>query len=170
MNGILTKRAAYYSLLIVSLAAGLLVMFLPFAYQVVYGHPYSDRFLGSVSILHYLSDDMTYRLVDWSDEFPYFFDLFLRLFALVTAAMLVRSLLRALGSLNEEVSSFAALRLGIGPVLGICYFVLLLVLGVLNRVYLNEQMPYLFLSPPFWPVVGLLLNCASLGLARALNP
>ena len=170
MNGIQTKRAAYYSLLIVSLAAGLLVMFLPFAYHVVDGDPYLDRLISPVSILHYLSEDMTYRLVDWSDGLSDVFDLFFRLFALVTAAMLVRSLLRALGSLNDEISSFAALRLGIGPVLGICYFVLLLFLGILNRVYLNEQMPYLYLSPPLWPVVGLLLNCASLGLARTLNP
>lgn len=168
MNGIQTKRAVYYGLLIACLAGALLTVFLPFTYDLISG--YRESFLAPVSILHYITNDITAELLGWYSELADFFDLFFRIFALWTVILQVLSLLRVLGSLNDEVSSFVAVRLGMGPVLGICLFALLLVLGILNHIHLHQWMGLPFWLPPIWPLAGLLLNCASLRLARALNP
>ena len=173
MNGIQTKRAVYYGLLISCLAGALLTMFLPFGYQWIEGNIYYalvKHSLVPVSVLHCLTGDMAYKLLGWSWELSDYLKLFLMLFTLATAIMLIRSLLRALRSLNNEISSFETVSLGKGPVLGICFFAFLLFLGILNQRHLNADLMNTFWFPPIWPLAGLFLNCASLGLARALNP
>ncbi len=175
MNGIQTKRAVYYGLLIVCLAAALLTMFLPFAYcwtkrNTYYSQASVDYSLAPVSTLYCLTRSLTYDLLGWYSHFSDLFDQLFRVFALVTAFLLGLSLLRVLRSLNDEVNSFEAVPLGKGPVVGICFFALLLVLGILNQSYLGKHLVHTVWILPIWPLAGLLLNCASLGLARKLNP
>ena len=168
MNGIEVKRAVYYGLLIICLAAALLTVFLPFAYEPI-------CFLGDISLapMSILAALMPGTLTRIFQEYYYNWVQLayavLLFSAGVTTTLLIRALLRVLRSLNCKLPFSAPVHLGATPTVGICFFALLMILGILNQSYLNESTETAFYFPPIWPLVGLLLNLSAKGLARGLR-
>lgn len=170
MNEFQIKRAVYYGLLIACLTGALLTVFLPFAYEerLLF---WTDASLVPMSIPAALMPEvMTGLLREPSYGWMQLVYAAVLLFAGVTVTQLIRALLRVLRSLNAETPASAPLRLGSAPAVGLGFFALLTILGVWNRIYLVEYTEVTLISPPIWPLVGLLLNLAALRLARVLNP
>ena len=169
MNGCQTKRAIYFGLLIACLAGALLTVFLPFAYEEVLLF-WTDASLVPMSIPAALMPDvMTGLLQEPSYNWMQLVYAAVLLFAGVTVTQLIRALLRVLRSLNAETPASAPLRLGSAPAVGLGFFALLTILGIWNQIYLNELTEINLITPPIWPLAGLLLHLAALRLARVLN-
>ncbi len=169
MKGLQTKRAVYYGLLIACLAGALLTVFLPFAYEEVrlFG---TDANLVPMSIpAALMPGTMTHLLQKPSYDWVQAVYAAVLIFAVVTVIQLIRALLRVLRRLNAETPASAPLRLGSAPAVGLGFFALLTILGIWNQIYLNEHTEIILISPPIWPLAGLLLNLAALRLARVLN-
>ena len=169
MNEFQIKRAVYYRLLIACLTGALLTVFLPFAYEEVLLF-WTDASLVPMSIPAALMPEViTGLLQDPSYGWMQLVYAAVLLFAGVTVTQLIRALLRVLRSLNAETPASAPLRLGSAPAVGLGFFALLMILGIWNRIYLVEYTEVTLISPPIWPLAGLLLNLAALRLAKVLT-
>ena len=168
MNNLTFKRAVCYVLLIVCLAAAIPAVLLPFAYKLE-AHSFAD-FLIPVSVLRYVNLDASVVLAGVADEgILRILNALLLVFACVTVLELIRALLRVLQGMAQKPETASAL--GKGPLVGICYFALLLILGGVHQVRsLNTLLDHGAYFQPLWPLAGLLLNLAALRLSRVLNP
>ena len=174
MNGTQSKRAVYYGLLIVCLAAALLTLFLPYT---VINNCYFYRgellySLGSIPISafsylhpgiigHYLRDGYT----------NYDFVLLLSMvFGAVAVLFQLLSIRRVLEALRWEGYHIQQLSLGAGPIAGLTASGILLVISLLFPINQERiELPDPSLVPTVWPLFGILFHLCAMRLARVLN-
>lgn len=168
------KRTVYFSLLIVCLAAGFTVLFLPYA-SLNNCYFYRDEQLFSLDSI---------PLSSFSYLYPGLVGLYLRggytnydfvvlltaFFGALAGLFLLLSIRRVLEALKWDDYHSQQLSLGAGPTAGLILCGLLIIISLFLAPYQERiELPDPSLIPTAWPFLGALFHLCAMRLARALN-